>query len=356
MGSFLQEQDYNSLLSVSNVRDSFLDADDDFIKDPDDVPILEREGSVLGEDYQQDAVEDDEQKPARTVGYTWDELVDRLLQEKMSKSDANFAIIFLCFYRKISPPGELLRSILERFDTANSNEILLARINTQLRYCMILNQWVAEYPGDFAHPKTRQKFTSFLNSISSNRTFAFLAREMQQNLLNTVEDEDSMWGKADGEKEEDGRRSTFSAVTFQDHQKLGGGDSKAPDRQTLSVPPIDAHRRPSEVLHLVSITPGGTLIREQYAQFMETPEQDIAIELTRIDWAEFSQIRPRDLVRHVSTSPEQRDKCKSLEHVSRMISHFNHVAYWVSNIILERPKPKHRTRALEKFMEIAWVT
>ena len=193
-------------------------------------------------------------------------------------------------------------------------------------------------------------------SISSNRTFAFLAREMQQNLLNTVEDEDAMWGKADGEKEEDGRRSTFSTITFQDHQKPSGGDGKAQDRQTLSVPPSDAHRRPSDVSHLVSITPGGTLIREQYAQFMETPEQDIASELTRIDWAEFSQIRPRDLVRHVSTSPEQRDKCKSLVHVSRMISHFNHVAYWVSNIILERPKPKHRTRALEKFMEIAWVT
>lgn len=350
-------QDYSSSLPIGKASDSFLDMDDDSIKDPDDLPILEREGSVLDDDGQEVAEEDD-QKPTRAgaVGFTWDELVDRLLQEKLSKSDTNFVTVFLCFYRKIAPPGELLKSVLERFERANLSKIRLSRLNTQLRYCMILNQWVEDHPGDFAHPKTRQKFTSFLNSISNFREFAFLAREMQQNLLNTIEDEDAMWGKADGEREEDGRRCTsFMANAFQDPPNPSGSDGRLSQQQTLLISPTDLQRRPSEISNLVNITPGGTLIREQYAQFMETPDKEIANELTRIDWAEFSQIRPRDLVRHVSTSPEQRDKCKSLVHVSRMISHFNHVAFWVSNIILERPKAKHRTRALEKFMEIAWV-
>ncbi|KAF8460276.1 ras guanine nucleotide exchange factor domain-containing protein [Kalaharituber pfeilii] len=351
---------HNSSLTVSKPRDSFLDMEDDSsIKDLDDVPILEREGSMLDEEY--NTVPDEEQKPVRAVGYTWDELVDRLLQEKMTKADSNFVTVFLCFYRKISPPKELLRSILERFERANQDKILLARINTQLRYCLILNQWVADHPGDFAHPKTRQKFTSFLNSISSNRTFAFLAREMQQNLLNTIEDEDASWGKADGDVEGDpeARKSTLLSIcTTHESSKSGSTEAQSSrhnERANLLIPRNDMERRPSDVSNLISITPGGTLIREQYAQFMETPDEQIAAELTRIDWSEFSQIRPRDLVRHVSTSPEQRDKCKSLQHVSRMISHFNHVAYWVSNIILERPKAKHRGRALEKFMEIAWI-
>jgi len=346
-------QEHSSSLPVGKARDSFLDMDDDSTKDPEEIPILARGGSIPDDDDEQEAADDEDQKPARAIGFTWDELVNRLLQEKLSKSDSNFVTVFLCFYRKIAPPGELLKSILDRFESANTDKIRLARINTQLRYCVILNQWVKDHPGDFAHPKTRQKFTTFLNSISNNRTFALLAREMQHHLLNTIEDEDAMWGKADGDKEGDaGRCTSFIANAFQDPPKASGSESRAAERQTLSVYSNDVQRRPSEVSNLIGFTP---VIREQYAQFMETPDEDIANELTRIDWVEFSQIRPRDLVRHVSTSPEQRDKCKSLVHVSRMISHFNHVAFWVSNIILERPKAKHRTRALERFMEIAWV-
>lgn len=340
-------------LPISKARDSFLDMDDDAsIKDPDDIPILEREGTMLEEGLRDDVVGDDDKKPTRAVavGFTWDELVDRLLQEKMSKADSNFVTVFLCFYRKISPPKELLKSILERFEKANSGKILLQKINTQLRYCMILNQWVADHPGDFAHPKTRQKFTAFLNSISSNRTFAFLTREMQQNLLNTTDDEDAMWGKADSDYDfdKDGRKSSFMANAFPDPPKVNS-EIKAPGGANLTIARCDTERRASDVSNLIPGEPS------QYTRFMATPNEDITNELTRIDWGEFSQIRPRDLVRHVSTSPEQRDKSKSLVHVSRMISHFNHVAFWVSTIILEKEKPKHRARALEKFMEIAWV-
>ncbi len=94
----------------------------------------------------------------------------------------------------------------------------------------------------------------------------------------------------------------------------------------------------------------------QWHEFMETSADDIARELTRIDWTMFSSIRPRDLVRHVGSQTGQKEKCKSLEHIDRMIGQFNHVAYWVTNLILLREKPKHRAKALEKFMALAWVS
>src|SRR5690606_13141790 len=148
---------------VFPARDSFLDMSDDAsLQDGDDVPILEREGS-----FTEDADEDG--KPAKVVGYSWDELVDRLLQEKLTKAETNYVLIFLCFYRKIAPPKVLLQSILERFDTANNEKIAILRVNRQLRYCSILNQWAADHPGDFAHPKTRHIFTSFLNKIARDR-------------------------------------------------------------------------------------------------------------------------------------------------------------------------------------------
>lgn len=335
--------------------DSFLDMDDETIGDPDDVPILEREGSIL---------EDDEDgKNSRTNGFTWDELIDRLLGETMSRSDKDFIAIFLCFYRKIAPPGQLLDSILSRFEKVGDTErIILQRIESQTRYCQVLLQWVTNHPGDFAYPITRHKLQNFVNAISGNRSFALLAREMSQAMVKVVEDEDACWGRTDNEVERASSMSSFltGSSTLKDSSSASttSDDFAKSLDNTLHVPPFD-DRRPSEAPSHLSISSMSSAMtgttRDQYSIFMGIKEEEIATELTRIDWSEFSKIRPRDLVRHVSIAPDLKEKCESLQHVNRMISHFNHVAYWVANIILERPKAKHRARALEKFMTIAWV-
>lgn len=89
---------------------------------------------------------------------------------------------------------------------------------------------------------------------------------------------------------------------------------------------------------------------------METPEEEFARELTRIDWIMYNSFRPRDLVRHVSISGMDKEKIKSLKNVNRMIKQFNHLAFFVASMILLRDKPKHRAKALEKFMLIAAVS
>lgn len=349
---------------LDRARNSFLDMDDDdALKDPDDIPILERESGVC-------EFEEGTEKPVQSKGYTWDELVDRLLRQTMSRVDLDFATIFLCFFRKFAPPRDLLNSILDRFDKANSDVIVLHRISAQLRYCNILHQWVSSHPGDFAHPKTRQRLMNFLNVISSNRSLALLAGEVRQTLAQGAEDEDSVWAISDSDTERrDSLRSFLDTHSLsQDSLSTVDGASEA-----LRVPGIESHgRRASEALTLSTVnsfvsqppsrgdTSGAIgptpAWRDQYDLFMSIPDKEIAIELTRIDWSEFSQIKPRDLVRHVSIPANQKEKYPSLKHVNRMISHFNHVAYWVASVILEKPKPKHRARALEKFMAIAWVS
>jgi hypothetical protein len=87
---------------------------------------------------------------------------------------------------------------------------------------------------------------------------------------------------------------------------------------------------------------------------MDTPDEDFAKELTRIDWTMYSAIRPRDFIRHVSVKDTNQAPSKALEDVNRMINHFNHLSIFVEGIILLRDKPKHRAKALEKFMSIAW--
>jgi hypothetical protein len=128
---------------------------------------------------------------------------------------------------------------------------------------------------------------------------------------------------------------------------LSGGSS-----QTL-VTTVELADREAQLLVPV---PRTRLTKLLWRQFMDTPDDDFAEELTRIDWVMFSAMRPRDIVRHISLSTaEKRGRSRSVENVDRMIAHFNHVACWVANIILFRDKPKHRAQALEKFMNIAWV-
>ncbi|CAZ84425.1 unnamed protein product [Tuber melanosporum] len=355
-------------------RNSFLDMDDENggLKDVDDIPILEREGRI--EDFE-------EEKTTTSKGFTFDELVDRLLRQHMSRGDQDFTTIFLCFYRKFAPPRDLLNAILEKFDRSVCDQISLHRISTQLRYCNILHQWVSTHPGDFAHVKTRQLLLNFLDVISSNRSLALLASEMRQVLGQGVEDEDGVWARSDSDTErKDSLRSFLTTHSVADSLVEGEGgyvNIRTTPEGNLQVPSDkESGLRASEVTSSASVRTcdamssvhqpllqksgdsvldGASMWKEQYGLFMSIPDDEIATELTRIDWLEFSNIKCRDLVRHVSIPADQKEKYPSLRHVNRMISHFNHVAYWVARVILEKPKAKHRARALEKFMNVAWT-
>lgn len=369
-----QAQNDSPQLYSLRTGDSFLDMDDDndAAKDSDDIPILERDGGI--DDFESVV------KPVQNKGFTFNELVDRLLQQQMSRGDQDFAAIFLCFYRKFAPPRDLLDAVLERFEETENVPIPLNRIPTQLRYCGVLHQWVSSHPGDFANKGTRQRLLSFLEVISKNRSLAVLVTEMKQRLAQGAEDDDGGWAKSDPEPEPERQDSLQSFLTSNSascsfSEDEGGGHMGAKgcsgaetssDKESgwrtsdvtseILIHPVTSVSQPLLAKLGDSTTPlAGTGWREQYDLFMSISDEDIAAELTRIDWAEFSNIKCRDLVRHVSIPADQKERYASLKHVNRMISHFNHVAYWVASVILEKPKPKHRAKALEKFMNIAWV-
>ena len=353
---------------------------------PEDLNGEQIKGTIDRVDYSVD-------KNASPAGHTFDELVDRLLSQQMSKADSKFVAAFLCLYRKFAAPAELLATIFRRFEALNQNdEPMLLRISSQLRHLTILAQWVSEYPGDFAHPLTHQQMTEFIKQNAGNRLFAAAASEMSAQLEVVTEDDDTQWACSDKSR---GRASTlesFSSVpsmrssiaamiadkSLHDNSSLsiksqdGVKDrltrhSKTPssasslDRSTslsgssmLTVMnSVEAAQRQAELLTPITRTP---LTKVQWHYFMEFGDEEVAREMTRIDWIMYSSIRPRDLIRHVSLPVDQKQKCKSLEHVNRMIDQFNHVAFWVANMILLRDKPKHRAKALEKFMGIAWVS
>ena len=340
------------------------------------------------------AIEDHE---GRDMGSTFEELIDRLLSRPISKLDSKYAITFLCFYRKFAAPYVLITAIIRRFEDLDKESIpYLTRITSRLRYLNVIKEWIADYPGDFSHQLTRRTLAGFVQGLQVSQEYAIISKEITPYLDVVCEDDDIGWAYSDWSRS---RANTMeSSVTMSSVRSAAStlnadsptltADSSAEDitdifqaekgvtTQSLristtpssnsSISRVDSLSISSlqELLHPAdsakrqahTLVPRShhLLTKVQWHQFMELPANQIARELTRIDWIMFSSIKPRDLIRHVSLPIEQKGKCKSLELVDLMINHFNHIAFWVANMVLLRDKPKHRAKALEKFMGVAW--
>lgn len=319
--------------------------------------------------------------PSDENGYTFDQLVDRLLAQPMSKNDSRFISIFLALYRKFATPGQLLESILKRFEALRRLQSPpVMRIIAQLRYLAILQQWVSYYPGDFAYPTTRRTLRKFASALSSNREFAAAAKEIMHDLQAVTEDDDTDWACSDRQRvqsdsminfhtaldedsEDDDFTKAIGSMSMTSSERLSAsrgsmtGASRVTQSSTASagstlslLHQMDQNERQARMLVPNPIKP---LTKVQWHQLIDVSDQAIARELTRMDWIMFSSIRPRDFVRHVSAGAEERKKYKNLESVNRMSDHFNHVAYLVANYILLRDKAKHRATMMEKWMRIA---
>ena len=337
----------------------------------DDIPILQRSDEVTPDRH------------VKVSGFTFDELVDRLLSQPMSKADANFTDIFLCMYRKFASPGMLLSAILSRLEKSadEKGQHFLTRTTVQLRIIAVLTKWISQYPGDFAAPQTNQRFSAFVEQISTEPAFNYAVQEMRSMLrFHVVEDDDTRWEKSDIEIDSDleetnelapvtssthSSRSTDASKNAS-HSSLADEKNARRDRrhsETVSVSSSEAasaaggqpsafHTVRDYELEAATFVPSKKhlLTKLLYHNCMEISDDNFADEITRIDWIMFSSVRVRDLVRDVSLSAKQKAKCKS----TRAINHFNHVAWWVTNLILLRDKAKHRAQILEKFMRIAW--
>jgi hypothetical protein len=342
------------------------ESDGESFRYSDDIPILQRNDEITFD------------RPVKKTGVTFDELVDRLLAPKYTKADSNFSDVFLCLYRKFAPPGVLFAAILSRLEQVKEDKSVhyLTKTSTQLRIIESVAKWVASYPGDFARSTTRRNLDEFIRRLSTEPIFAAAAQQMRRVWeLSVFEDDDTGWAKSDDIDETPGEDRPGSAK---------GVKASADVNETMRSLSVDgaADRRPSASSSIITNTDSGgigkthqfqfhayddyereaatmvptytmPLTKFRYHIFMDTSDDDISDEITRIDWVMFSSVRIRDLVRHVSLSSQEKEKCNSMKNVNRLVTHFNHIAKWVANMVLMRDKAKHRAQMLEKFMHIA---
>jgi hypothetical protein len=349
---------------------TFLDVDESDAESlqqrQDDVPILQR-----GDDGPHD-------RTSKEMGVTFGELVDRLLAPKMSRADHNFADIFLCLYRKFASPSELLAAIRARLDRVRADRTMqpLVKTEAQMRIIEVVAKWLATYPGDFARSATKRILEELIDSLLTEPVFVAAAQQMQMHLQHKVaEDDDTGWAKSDPVDEIppkddllDQKLTSASESMSSLHLENSGLSGLRRPSQSSDLSGLEAHHgdKVTQRFQFYSVedyqreaatlvpSPSFPLNKPRYHAFMTMEVNDIAEEMTRIDWIMFSSFRIRDLVRDVSLSPDQKEKCRSLKNVTRMISHFNHVAQWVANMVLSRDKAKHRGPCLEKLMMVAY--
>ncbi|OLN95299.1 Ras guanine nucleotide exchange factor A 1 [Colletotrichum chlorophyti] len=369
------QQTVSSQLRTPGIRldrgptDSFLDmeeSDAESFRYSDDVPVLQRSDESFPE------------KQAKSAGVAFDELVDRLIAPRMTKADNNFSDVFLCLYRKFAAPGELFSAILARLDRVRDDKSAhyLSKTATQLRIIEVVAKWVSLYPGDFARPGTRRNLEEFVKHLSTEPIFSIAAQQIRRNLDHSVVvDDNSGWAKSDDLIDEEGSKTLSQDQTPSlsdmsngmislhiddpekavDERPSGSSDFSQVDRISSAGTQVSFHSHDEYEREAANMQPNDVLPMNKfrYSIFMDIPDDDIADEMTRIDWVMFSSIRIRDFVRYVSLSEEQRKEDKSLENVRRWSNHFNHVANWVANLVLLRDKAKYRAQVLEKFMNIA---
>ena len=320
---------------------------------------------------------------SKESGISFQELVERLLCLPASKQDSKFVPSFLCLYRMFATPKQLLVAIMDLFMKAEkSSMVRFTKVAEMLRYLQVLGEWTARYPGDFAHPPARDLATAFVQSIVKSREFGAAAKELKNNLRTYVTDDDLDWAYDDtphsaSSKESSGTKqktpgssNTSIPSSMTDSSKLtpsrnypltSGDDEGRPNASSilrtgnssqsyLNMFQLESAREEAKRLRP---DPHLRLSKIQWHQFMETPIELLAREITRIDWTTYSAIRPRDYVRHVTLSEHKR-LSRRHDNISVMVRQFNHLALFVSGMILLRDKPKHRARALEKFMALAW--
>lgn len=367
----------------SRVYRTFLDMDDESINE-DSAEVDAVADSLRDRTTSNDSISE---------GVTFKELVERLLAMPASKGDQKFVPIFLCFYRAFATPLQLLIAIINRAVKTDADEMVaFTRVAEILRYLSILGQWTTYYPGDFADPRVREMAHAFVTTMEKTKNYAAAARQIANNLQTIVPDEDDDWCFNDGKRSVRSRSNTTSQKTailsppndLRNRQRFekdvrGGESSDSDDYVATPLSPRHSATTSSassltkvsqisnptfnnfqkleiarEQARKLRIVPQIAISKTQWHLFMSCSTEELAVEITRIDWTMYSSIRPRDFIRYAMASNSRRARIGQPDYINLMTKHFNHLALFVSGMILLRDKPKHRAKMLEKLMDLAW--
>ncbi|KAF8591835.1 ras GEF [Ramaria rubella] len=327
---------------------------------------------------------------------TLEELLDKLFFLAVSGDDPTFIKHFFLTYRKFATPRSVLLGMQKRVRQLNQEHAdLLLGSYAQMRICDLLEEWIENYPNDFAAPGTMGAITALVKQISSNPCTLHYGSDILPFLdeISGLQDLDASWSIQPDDSRDESDDEGFGIQDDEDDAgsrhsiardspaltKTSGPDTDPLERRPklssmttrerkgslplstksmMSTPLITTLSGPSEVTRpfvgkpIVNVPPRNSP-RElvKLAQTLATYDpSDIAQQITKMQSELFLAIEPRQWLRY--TMGNARSETVG-EPISASASFYNHLANWVSSLILAHEKVRPRERQVERFVVIA---
>ncbi|KAI5124641.1 hypothetical protein M0805_004250 [Coniferiporia weirii] len=332
-----------------------------------------------------DAGDDNEQREVRTLPTPWatlDELLEKLFFLAISGDDPPFIAHFFLTYRRFATPRSVLLGMQKRMNELRQpcGDVTLACF-AQMRLCNLLEQWMKDYPSDFAVPGTYGALNAFVRHLLSHSHTLSYGSDFLPFLeaLPALSDNDAAWAlKADEFAESDNETDSVFDTT-QERAEIDFfsppsiSQPKGSASEPASSPRAAARERRSSLplsamalikTPLLSTTwyqradeQNGPSAKEIVARLQKVAaalalhEADaIAGEITRRELELFLKIERRDWLRH-SLIPGKKDP--NFDPISKFNNNYNELHEWAVSLVLSHDKPKGRARQIEKLVEIA---
>ncbi|KAJ3054042.1 hypothetical protein HK097_002777 [Rhizophlyctis rosea] len=196
----------------------------------------------------------------------------------------------------------------------------------QLRVCNVLLQWTKKYPADFL-PAPRV-------SPTSNRTSS-----PTRPSPSTGEVPDDVWFL----------KQVFAfveGVLAEDH----GSMARQIRRNLVRKREVASHLRHLPVLPVAKIPSDASPDQQTSISVFKYPADEIARQLTLIDFDLFARILPSELLNQSWTKGDAHTRARG---VIALTKRFNAVACWTAKCVLEKPTPRARAKRLTRMIEIA---
>ncbi|KYQ96865.1 Ras guanine nucleotide exchange factor [Tieghemostelium lacteum] len=233
-------------------------------------------------------------------------LVEKLTHD--SKMDLQFVKTFLMTYQSFCTPEKLLTKLIQRYNVpknykipggaaANTEEAREAFTKmVQIRVINVIKKWVDEYFSDFDE-KLIQTLKSFIETFQSKYT------------------------------------------------ALATGVLKSLNKNEK---PVDTYKQILNDKTPEPVVPKN--IFSNYLNIFDIDEEEIARQLTLIEFDIFRKIKPPELLNQSWNKPKLKARAPN---VLKMIDRFNSVSMWVATLIVQTVKVRVRGRLMTKFMKIA---
>ncbi|KAL0951160.1 hypothetical protein HGRIS_007892 [Hohenbuehelia grisea] len=323
------------------------------------------------DDHPEEPKEEKESQSRPAQWASLDDLLDKLIFLAVSGDDPAFITHFLLTYRRFATPRSVILAMQKRMRQLDnpSGDPMFACF-AQMRICSLLDQWIREYPHDFAVPNTAGALNALTKSIVSKTYLLHYGSEFLPftEMLASLHDRDNTWAlkpedtgvDSEGSSDEEEAASEIESTTTKPPTPIpalqtspsqhGVPRARKPSlplaglgsRNGPSSPPDSSHSPPTKQLLAQLVKVAQTI--------NATDSEEIARQITLAQAQSFLAIEPRHWL-HFTFTPSNKDP--NVDTIGAYNAQAERLGQWVVSLILCHDRPSKRARQIEKFVDIA---